>query len=507
MTANPERVPVIVGVGQVNDRPDSPQQGLDSGGLMVAALKAADEDAGANSRGGWLADVDSLALVSQMSWPHLNPLTQTVADGIGASPAHLFQTALPNGDSPILLLNEAANRIGAGEATVCAVTGGEALRTAAHLARERAAAAGSDHKPNVMRDAAHRRTVGYRQSYGLTVPVDVYPLYENAGRAAYGQSLAEGQAESGAIWEKFSEVAAANPSAWIREAASAADIVTPSADNRPIAFPYTKLQVANASVNQGAAFLVTSLAEARRRGVAEDRLVYVGAGAAAHESDDFLERDTFTASPSMAVSLARALELNGVTADEIDHAELYSCFPCVPKMARRVIGWPVERPATVFGGLTFGGGPIGNYMGHAVACMVERLRAKPGTGLLFANGGYATHNHTIVLTSQPNPQVSFPQRFDYQAEADAARGAVPGLDKDYNGPATTEIYTVHYGRQGEPKLGTVVARTPQGKRTLAAVLPTDEATIAFLTDGRVEPVGTSGEVVSGDGELREWRRL
>ena len=502
MVADPERIPVIVGVGQVNDRPDSPQQGLDSGGLMIAALKAADSDAG----GGWLADVDSLALVSQMSWPLLNPLTETVASGIGATPAHLFQTALPNGDSPILLLNQAANRIGAGEAKICAVSGGEALRTAAHLARERAAAAGSDHKPNVMRDAAHRRTVGYRQSYGLTVPVDVYPLYENAGRVAYGQSLAEGQAESGTIWERFSQVAAANPSAWIREAATADQIVTPTADNRPIAFPYTKLQVANASVNQGAAFLVTSLAEARRRGVPEDRVVYVGAGAAAHESDDFLERDTFAASPSMAVSLTRALELNGVTVADIDHVELYSCFPCVPKMARRVIGWPLDRPATVFGGLTFGGGPIGNYMSHAVACLVDTLRADPGTGLLFANGGYATHNHTIVLTSDPNPRVSFPQDYDFQGEADAARGPVPELDKDYLGPATIETYTVHYGRQGEPKLGTIVARTPEGKRTLAAVLPDDAATIAFLTDGRAEPVGTSGEVVSGESELREWRR-
>lgn len=502
MALTPERVPVIVGVGQVNDRPDNPEQGLDSGGLMIAALRAADADAG----GGWLAEADSLALVSQLSWPQLNPLTDLVAAAIGARPAHLFQTALPNGDSPILLLSQAANRIGSGEAKVCAVAGGEALRTAAQLARARAAAAGSERQPDALRDAAHRRRAGYRQSYGLTVPVDVYPLYENAARAAWGQTLAEAQAESGAIWQRFSEVAAANPSAWIRSAASAHDIVTPSTDNRPIAFPYTKLQVANASVNQGAAFLVTSLAEARRRGVAEDRLVYVGASAAAHESEDFLARDRFDASPSMAVSLTRALELNGIGIDQIDHAELYSCFPCVPKMARRVIGWPVERPATVFGGLTFGGGPIGNYMSHAVACMVEKLRAQPGTGLLFANGGYATHNHTVVLTSRHNPKVTFPQHYDFQDEADAARGAVPALDEDYCGPAEIETYTVHYDRQGEPRLGTVVARTPAGQRTLAAVLPQDGAMIAFLTDGRAEPVGSAGEIVAGAGDLREWRR-
>jgi len=502
MAADPERTPVIVGVGQVNDRPRDPADGLDPGGLMIAALRQADEDAG----GGWLAQCDSLALVGQLSFPHLNPLLDRVADGIGANPAHRFQTALPNGDSPILLLNRAANRIGAGESAICAIAGGEALRTAAHLARAKAAAEGSDAKPDALRDAPHRRKVGYRQNYGLTVPVDVYPLYENAGRAAYGQTLAEAQGESAAIWARFSEVAAANPSAWLRERRSAEEIATRTADNRPIAHPYTKLMVANASVNQGAAFIVTSLAEARRRGVAKDRLVFVGYGAAAHEAEDFLARDRFDASPSMAVSLTRALELNGLSPQDIDHAELYSCFPCVAKMARRVIDWPLEKPASVFGGLTFGGGPIGNYMSHAVASMVKKLRAERSIGLLFANGGYATHNHTIVLTSTPNPAVSFPQEFDFQAEADAARAAVPELDEDYEGPATIETYTVHYGRDGAPRLSTIVARTPQGQRTLAAVMPDDVATIAWLTDGRAEPVGAHGRIEQGRGPLREWVR-
>ena len=46
MTTDPERIPVIIGVGQVNDRPADPDQGLDSLGLMVAALNVAAEDAG-----------------------------------------------------------------------------------------------------------------------------------------------------------------------------------------------------------------------------------------------------------------------------------------------------------------------------------------------------------------------------------------------------------------------------------------------------------------------------
>jgi len=500
MAADPERIAVIVGVGQVNDRPADPMRGLDSLGLMVAALEAADRDAG----GDWLGDVESVAVVQQISFRQDNPLAHKVADGIGSRARIVYESAGPNGDSPILLLNEAANRIARGEIRIAAVTGGEALRTASQRAALAAKTAVADQNP--IRNLAKGRSPGYRQVYGLSAPVDVYPLYENAGRAAYGQTLAEGQRESGEIWSRFSRVANETPAAWIHAPKTPDEVIEPTADNRPIAFPYTKLMVANSSVNQGAGFIVTSLAEARRRGVPEARVVHVGRGASAHEADDFMARDRYDKSPSMEVCLERTLEWNAVTAGDLDLAELYSCFPCVPKMARRVIGWPLDKPATVFGGLTFGGGPIGNYMSHAVAEMVDALRAGAGKkGLLFANGGYATHNHAIVLGMEPMPGAGEAHEFDCQAEADAARGRVPALVKDYAGPAEIETYTVFYARDGQPRSGVVVARLPDGNRTLAQVPGDDAATIAFLTDGAAEPVGTKGEVVAA-GDMKVWRR-
>ncbi|WP_432199632.1 acetyl-CoA acetyltransferase [Erythrobacter sp. W53] len=504
MSNSEERIPVIVGVGQINDRPDDPANGLDPTALMAAALHRADEDAG----GGWLEACDSLAVVSQLAWPHLNPVDGKLAETLGIAPAHREQTAMPNGDSPIRLLNEAANRIGAGEAKLCAVVGAEALRTAAKLAAARQAAnkeqgGGQQKKPNALRDASHRVRKGYVQSHGLTVPVDVYPLYENALRHKYGQTLAEAQAESGAIWSGFSQTAAANENAWMREAVSPVDVVTTSGQNRPIAFPYTKLQVANSSVNQGAGFLVTSLAEARRRGVPEGKLIYVGYGAAAHEDNNFMTRARFDGSASLETSISKAMELNTVTTTDLAHVELYSCFPCVPKMARRVLDWPLDRPMSVFGGLTFGGGPIGNYMSHAVASMVDALRESGGKGLLFANGGYATHNHTILISAEPL-DAQFPQDFDYQAEADAKRGAVPEMDRDYTGPATLETYTVHYKRDSSVKLGTIVAATPNGDRTLAIVRPDDEQTLAFLTGGTADPIGASGTITRDEDGVGFW---
>lgn len=498
MAGRDDRIAVIIGVGQLNDRPATPEAGLDPPGLMAAALRLADRDAG----GGWLERADSLDVVDQISFRHLNPLPDRLCTVLGIAPRHRHQPRLPMGDSPIRLLNDAANRIAAGEAQVAAIVGAEALRTAAQQAAAAAGGAASDH--NALRKRPRDYQPSYRDRYGLSAPVDLYPLYENATRAAWGQTLAEGQAESALIWSRFSEVAAANDGAWIRTARTPADILAEGADNRPIAFPYTKLMVANSAVNQGAGFLVTSLALARAHGVAENRLIHVGRGAAAHEPDEILDRDGFTRSPGMEVSIRQCLERNSLAIDDLDHAELYSCFPCVPKMARRILGWPADRAATVFGGLTFGGGPIANYMSHAVVSMVERLRSDGGTGLLFANGGFATYNHTIALSARPLPGAGEPMSYDVQSLADAMRGAAPGVDADYEGAAVIETYTVLYARDGSARSGVVVARSPEGRRLLTQIPPSDSSTIAMLTDGRSEPVGRGGQVVADDTGLRRW---
>ena len=75
-----------------------------------------------------------------------------------------------------------------------AIVGAEALRTAAGRAAK--AAKGEDKSYNAIRKVATRREPDYAQKHGLAAPVDVYPLYENGTRAAWGQSLADAQAEA-----------------------------------------------------------------------------------------------------------------------------------------------------------------------------------------------------------------------------------------------------------------------------------------------------------------------
>jgi acetyl-CoA C-acetyltransferase len=310
---------------------------------------------------------------------------------------------------------------------------------------------------------------------------------------AWGQTLSEAQAESATIWSGLSKVAAANPYAWLHTPMEPEDILAQTPRNRLIAYPYRKFMVANSAVNQGAAVIITSLAEAHRRSIPEERLVYIGPGVAAHEPDDILMRDSYSDSSGMHVSIEKTMEFNEITTADLDCVELYSCFPCVTKMARRVLGWPLEKPHSVYGGLTFGGGPIANCMMHAAACMVEKIRnGAAGRGLIFGNGGYATHNHTIILSRTPPKAGAFPQGYEYQEEADRRRGPVPEFCTDYTGPGIIETYTVIYDRQGAAMFGIVIARTPAGKRFLSRVPQEDAAGIDFLTSGRVEPIGTSG---------------
>jgi acetyl-CoA C-acetyltransferase len=490
--SDPTRIPVIIGTGQINDR----ECVHDSLALMIAALEKADADAG----GGWIAALDSLAVVNQISFPRLGNCAEGLAAHFGIAPAHIEQTPWPTGESPVQLLNEAANRIGAGEIQVAAIVGAEALRTAAQQAK-----AATGEKQDALRDVANSGVQSLMARHGLVAPTDLYPLYENATRAAWGHSFAEAQAETGALWAGMSAVAAANETAWLRKALSSEEITASNDDNRPIAYPYLKRMVANSSVNQGAGFIVTSLARAHAAGVSENRIIYVGQGAAAHETHSILKRDRYDRSAGMIMTLQKTLERNGLTSADLDHVELYSCFPCIPKMARRVIDWPLDKPITAFGGLTFGGGPIGNYMSHAIGSMVDRLRQVRGTALLFANGGYATHNHAIVISAKPIAAAHFPSPFDYNADAAALRDPVPPVVEAYEGPATIETYTVFYRRDGSIRFGTVIARTPDGARLLARVDAGDTTSVARLLNTDAEAVGVSGMVSSDTEALLHWR--
>jgi acetyl-CoA C-acetyltransferase len=494
-----DRIPVIVGVGEIVDRPKEIAEGLEPLALLEQALSRADADGG----GGLLGEIQSLDVVNFLSWRYRDPEKQLAAR-LGINPRHAYYGPV-GGESPIRYLHEAAQRIARGECSVAAVCGAEAQSTATKAERAGVKLPWTPFAHDVeepKRGAAFQKPIAVK--LGVFRPVTVYPFYEAASSAHWGQTPREAMAESGELWSRYSSVASQNPNAWLKRRFTADEITTPSADNRLIAWPYTKLMVANPTVNMGAAVLMTSLAKARAAGIAEHRLVHVWGGASAEEPRDYLVRDQFFESHTQNAVLRAVMDLVGGDGRAFDAIELYSCFPCVPKMARRTLGLGPDMQPTVTGGLTFFGAPLNTYMTHAACAMVRRLRNGAKLGLLYGQGGFVTKHHGLVLSRQA-PRHALAQETSVQAEADRRRGAVPEFVTEAAGKGTVESFTVIYGRGGEVEHGVVMLRTSGNARALARVPASDGATLAHLLNMDHTPVGSSGELVTADDGVLEWR--
>jgi acetyl-CoA C-acetyltransferase len=459
------RAPVIAAVGQVSVGPaagatyDRRPTPLD---LMRDALEAALDDAGA--RGDLLGALDEVVAVTSFAWHPRDP-ARLLLETLGAP---LCRTRLtPTGGSqPQRLVSESARRIRAGELDAIAIVGAEAMYAHRLARREGREVDWPDQAEDVPRpplagDSRPALTPDER-AHGLTWPVEVYPLFENARRARLGWSIDEHRARLGAIGAAMARVASANPHAWIRDAPSATRIATPAPDNRMIGFPYTKLLVANLPVDMGACVVMTSYERARALGVANEKLVFPQCGADADDHWFVSERPRLDASPAMAAIWA-ALRAHGVEEAGLDLVDLYSCFPTVVQTACEVIGLDAldaSRPPTVTGGLTFFGGPGNNYVTHAVATMVERLRERPtATGLVTGLGWYASEHAWGVYRASPPPRgfawSSVQGEVDAQERVRTASG---------DGEAVVESYTVTHGDDGAVRRLIACARRPDGTR-------------------------------------------
>ena len=491
---SPDRIPVIVGVGELLDRPTDLSKALEPLALMEAALREADADAG----GGFLGRIASLDVVNQLSWRYADAAGELCVR-LDIAPARAVYGPV-GGESPVRFLHEAALRIARGEAEVCAVVGAEAQWSV-----NKARAAGIDlpwtPKPPAAGGGPRIDVHPLALKLGVFLPVNVYPFYENAAAHHWGQTPRQALAESGALWSAYAAVAAGQPNAWIKTAFTPDQITTPRPDNRPIAWPYTKLMVANMQVNQGAAVILTSLAAARAAGIPDERLVFVWGGAAAREPGDYLRRDHFHGS----VAQDAVLEAVAAMTESFDALELYSCFPCVPKMARRTLGLPEGVTPTVTGGLTFFGAPMNDYMTHAAVAMTRRLR-EGGTGLLYGQGEFVTKHHAVVLADRPAPDgVRALEDVSVQAAADARRGPVPAFVEDAAGSAVLETHTVLYDRDGAPTHGVAIVRTADGARALARISADEADTLAALTDPDAFPIGRTGTLQTGGDGVLDWR--
>ena len=455
------RTPVLIGVGQLSHRVDRGEAPLEPVDLMAEALRRAAADSGAGDAA--LTGADAVHVVSLLSWRYRDP-GLLLAQRLGATPRDTSLSGM-GGNSPQSLVNQASLAIQAGEADLVLLAGAEAWRT-----RSSARAAGEDLGWTVQGDdvpEARASTADVamsapgEQARGVFLPVQVYPMFENAHRQVLGRSIEDQVVAASELWARFSEVAATNPHAWIQRAYTAEEIRTPSESNRMIGFPYTKLMNSNNAVEQGAGVILASAERAEALGVPRDRWVFPHAGTDAHDHYFVSNRDDLGRSPAMRIAGRRALELAGVGVDDLAHVDLYSCFPSAVEIAAYELGLSLDRQLTVTGGLSFAGGPWNNYVMHSIASMAEVLRSDPGSvGLVTANGGFTTKHAFGVYSTEP-PAEPF-RHAEPQDEVDALPSRE--LCEDPDGTATVETWTVMHDRANQPEQVILTALLPDGRR-------------------------------------------
>lgn len=495
------RLPVIVGVGQVTDQSEELARKREPLALVEQAARLAFADA---QCAGLPSRVDSVRVVNMLSGAAYHDPPQRLAERLGLPAGERRYTAI-GGNGPQWLINSAADDIAAGRCRIALIAGGEALHALRLAARQgvelewtrgsgRAETVGDD------RQGSHQD----EWSYGLQMPTQIYPLFEVALRAREHRPPAEHQAHLARLCASLAAVAATHPNAWFRDGKSAAQIGTLSSVNRMVAYPYPKYMTSILDVDQAAAVVVTSVAEARALAIPESRWVYVHGAGEANDIWYLKDRVDYWSSPGMAEAYRQALEQAAIPPSSLDHVDLYSCFPVAVQMGARLLGFPTDgtRPLTVTGGLPYFGGAGNNYALHAVATMVDRLRKRPGAlGMVSALGWYLTKHAVGVYGSAPPTR---PWARSSPKERQPAIDALPHPEfvNAATGGGAVETYTVLHDRDGAPREGVVVVRCDDGRRTLALMESSQDVFDLFETEEMVGASGTLFERADGRVELR-----
>lgn len=483
--------PVIVGVGQSSERlADAGYRGLSAVELAAEAAKAALQNTGADVAA-VAAVIDSIGAVRQFenSSPQAraplgrsNNFPRSVANRVGVRPARAILETI-GGQTPQHLVTEMCRTISRGGSAGALVVGAEAISTVQHFANSENPPDFSENVEGSLEDRGYglRGLVSvFRASHGLTDAPSQYALFENARRARLKLGRREYAEDMGRLFAPFTEVAANNPHAAAPTRRTTVELATPTERNRLIADPYTAFLVAREKVNQGAAVLIVSLATARRLGISEDRMVFLH-GHADLQERDIMEREDLSRSPAAVMAVRHALDVAGVTLDDIASFDLYSCFPIAVSNIAAGLGLDADdsRRLTITGGLPYFGGAGNNYSMHAIAETVERCRIHRGDrGLVAANGGALSKHSVGVYSTDPTPWRE-DDSADLQAEI-ASWPAVPVNDRP-EGWATVETWTLKHGKNGQRKAIVIGRLEITGERFLAVGLEGDDDILDLLS--------------------------
>ena len=428
--------------------------------MWEEVARLADADTG---HPGAIERLERIDVVYCQAWQYDDPPGRLAAR-LGADPKVANYSGI-GGNVPQSIVSNAARDILRGDLDLALVVGSEALATKRRLAKE-----------------GRKPAWSFRPGERRPFPLDVFPhpgevthsvfeawltfaLFENAHRANLGSGLEEYRRSLGELLSPMTAVAAANPHSWFPIVRGVEEIIGPTADNRMVGYPYSKLMTAIMDVDMAAAVLVASDAAADSLGVPVDRRVYLRGWGYAEDPSAVAQRSDLWRSGAMEAASAAALLGAGVGVGDVAHLDLYSCFAISIEFALDALGiepgsarsadpaTPPDRPVTVTGGLAYHGGPGSNYLTHSLATMVDTLRADPGALGMVSGVGMHMHKHVFAAYST-TPGTLIPPD-DAEVAAQAAMAETP-IVESFEGPARVATYSVVHGRDGAPESAVLV---------------------------------------------------
>ena len=492
------RTPVLVGQGQIVNHIASLTDAREPAQLIADAIRQAASDASLTT----LPEIDALHIVRLLSWKYTNPAF-TVASLLGIK-SRSHGITPHGGNMPQLLVNKLALEIQRGELDIAIIAGGEASNSRARAHRENATLNWSESDAdtptaeNIIDDAAMSSAEEIARK--IVLPIQIYPMFESAIRAEAKRDINQHDQMISELWSRFSNIAATNEFAWSNTALTAEQVRTITPKNRMIGLPYRKVMNSNNQVDMAAALIICSAAKATQLGIPRDKWIFPLAGTDCHEHYYISNRFSFAETPAIKLGGEMACKLAEKSLQDMSLIDLYSCFPSAVQLGAKSLGLSLDQQLTITGGLSFAGGPWNNYVMHAIATMMIKLRQASDSstnGFIWANGGYAT-KHSFGIYSSTPPKNGFkygsPQStIDSLAKRELATPEQAAASN--SGKATIEAFTVMHDRDGQPETAIAATLLKDSRRAWATTI--DRQVTAALCSGEwvgqqvtLDPTGT-----------------
>ena len=456
----PDNAPVLVAVAAVQQKQINLAKAKEPIALMIDAVNAALKDSQAPTIA---KQIDHICVPKGM-WQYTNPAA-LIAEAIGANNA--VTEFCDFGILQQTNLGQACQKIAASDIEVALVVGGEAKYRQLQAMIQNVEVSETqqhDSQPDSFLQPEAELWSEIESKAGLGMPVGYYALIESAICHQQGISMDQHRDNIASHYARFSEIAASNPDGWAESALTAETIRNAGDKNAMLAFPYAKHHNSQWNVDQACALLFCSVSKAREYGIPESQWIFPLASTESNQIINVSQRPNLGQSKAAEMAGQRALNIAGLTIEEIDFIDLYSCFPSAVNLNIQALNIPEDRDLTVTGAMPYGGGPLNNYCLQATVKLAQLLRQKPGSYAIAScvSGMFTKQGYGIWSSA------GYSNAFIFDDVSDELNEQQQALELIEPQAGTVEIVaaTVLFEKNQAQKL-VIISQYPEGQRSVS----------------------------------------